>query len=259
MYLLIFIPKNLVVTYCPFSPYQRTLVVVGSPFNEPRACLSVPTATTMFPLPARMAFAACWIVAAPVAHALNTLMNGMPLRPTRPVRGSVETPQLPPKAHWTSFHVRLRRSTPARRRRRPVECGLVAVSSEGVQADTDDGDIVHSALLTVLRANGREGEGDDLVAIVVDIERHDSEHDVHAEVELLGSHSVSRDSTRTTSSSCTNPIPKGSKDLPVGSPRSRRWREIAESSRTRGCHDGVGEARPCSPYRSVGTATARGR
>ena len=106
MYLLIFMPKNLVVTYCPFSPYQAgTLVVVGSPLNEPRACLSVPTATTMSPLPARMAFAACWIVAAPVAHALNTLMNGMPVRPTRPVRGSVQTPQLPPKAHWTSFHV----------------------------------------------------------------------------------------------------------------------------------------------------------
>src|SRR3974377_897017 len=106
MYLLIFMPKNLVVTYCPFSRYHvGTLVVVGSPLNEPRACLSVPTATAMSPLPALRAFAACWIVAAPVAHALKTWMNGRPLRPTRPVRGSVQTPQLPPKAHWTSFHV----------------------------------------------------------------------------------------------------------------------------------------------------------
>ena len=77
---------------------------VGLPLNEPRACLSVPTAMTMSPVPARMAFAACWMVAAPVAHALNTLMKGMPVRPTRAVTGSVQTSQLPPKAHWTSVH-----------------------------------------------------------------------------------------------------------------------------------------------------------
>src|SRR3974390_1572175 len=106
MYLLIFMPKNLVVTYCPFSRYHvGTLVVVGSPLNEPRACLSVPTATTMSPLPARMAFAACWIVAAPVAQALNTWMNGRAGRPTSTGRGSVQPPQLPPKAQFTSFHV----------------------------------------------------------------------------------------------------------------------------------------------------------
>src|ERR1700688_4715725 len=105
MYLLIFMPKNLVVTYWPLSPYQAgTLVVRGLPLNEPRGCLSMPTAMTMSSVPARMAFAACWIVAALVAHALKTLMNGIPVRPTKLVRGSVETAQLPPKALWTSLH-----------------------------------------------------------------------------------------------------------------------------------------------------------
>src|ERR1700733_8029834 len=105
MYLLIFMPKNFVVTYCPLSAYQAgTLVSNGLPLNEPRGGLSVPTAMTMSPVPARRAFAAGWMVAAPVAHELKTLTNGMPVRPIRLVRGSVQTSQLPPKAHWTSLH-----------------------------------------------------------------------------------------------------------------------------------------------------------
>ncbi len=105
-YLLIFMPKNFVVVNWPLSPYQAgTFVSVGSTLNAPRACLSIPTATTMSPLPATMALAACWVMAAPVAHALNTFMNGMPVSPNRPTRGSAwATSQLPPNAQFTSFH-----------------------------------------------------------------------------------------------------------------------------------------------------------
>ena len=47
----------------------------------------------------------------------------------------------------------------------------------------------------------REGEGDDLVAVSVDGERDDSQLDVLPNSSLAGSFSVSRASTRTTSSS----------------------------------------------------------
>ena len=188
-------------------------MVVGSPLNEPRACLSVPTATTMSPLPERMAFAACWIVAAPVAHALNTWMNGSAAEADQTGEGIGPDPPAPAEG---ALDVVPRHTCVGQRQLYGIGGhlvrGLVAVPTEGVQADTDDRDVVHSALLTVLRADGREGESHDLVAVVVDIERDDSEHDLHTEVELLGIALVSRDSTRTTSSSCTSPTPKGSKD-----------------------------------------------
>ena len=99
----------------------------------------------MSPLPATMALAACWVMAAPVAQALNTFMNGMPVRPSRPVSGSAwATSQLPPKAQSTSFH-----ATPASLQRQldgvgaHLERGLVAEPAEGVQADPDDRDVVH--------------------------------------------------------------------------------------------------------------------
>jgi hypothetical protein len=98
MYRLIFMPKNLVVTYWPFSAYHIGMLTrVGSTLNEPRACLSRPTATPMSPMPARMALAVCWMALAAVAQALNTFMNGMPVSPSSPVSGSVwATSQLPP-------------------------------------------------------------------------------------------------------------------------------------------------------------------
>ena len=158
MYRLIFIPKNLVVTNWPLSPYHAgTLVRVGSTLNEPRGCLSMPTATAMSATPATMALAACWIVAAPVAQALNTFMNGMPVRPSRPVSGSVwATSQLPPKAHWTSVQ-----STSGVGEGEVdgvgahVERGLVAEPAERVEADPDDGDVVHLRLLSCSRPRPR--------------------------------------------------------------------------------------------------------
>jgi hypothetical protein len=102
-----------VVVNWPLSPYHAgTLVSVGSTLKAPRGCLSMPTATTTSPLPATMALAACCVIAAPVAQALNTLMNGMPVSPSSPTSGSAcATSQLPPKAQSTSCH-----GTPASRR-----------------------------------------------------------------------------------------------------------------------------------------------
>ena len=97
-----------------------------------------------------MALAACWVIAAPVAQALNTFMNGMPVRPSSPVSGSAwATSQLPPNAQSTSFHAD---AGVAERQLDRVgahlEGRLVAEPAEGVQADPDDRNVVHRRLLS---------------------------------------------------------------------------------------------------------------
>jgi hypothetical protein len=50
--------------------------------------LSIPIAMPMSYLPSRMVSAVCWIAVAAVAHALKTLANVMPVRPTSRVTAS---------------------------------------------------------------------------------------------------------------------------------------------------------------------------
>ena len=69
-------PKNLVVTNCPFWAYHcGSASFAGSSVNAPRGCLSRPTAMPMSYLPSRMVSAVCWIALAEVAQALKTLVN----------------------------------------------------------------------------------------------------------------------------------------------------------------------------------------
>src|SRR5262249_22644826 len=104
----------------------------------------------------------------------------MPVRPSKPVRGSVcATSQLPPKAICTSFQ-----STPA-----------------SVRASSTASAPISNAVLSPNRPNGwsptpmiatsfisapdrRERERHDLVAVAVDVEGDDLELDLHPEVEL---------------------------------------------------------------------------
>src|SRR6185312_8068260 len=71
MYLLAFIPKNLVVTNWPLLAYHcGSASLAGSSVNAPRGCLSNPIALPMSYLPSRMVSAVCWMALAAVAHAL---------------------------------------------------------------------------------------------------------------------------------------------------------------------------------------------
>lgn len=89
MYLLAFMPKNLVVTNCPLLAYHwGSANLAGSSVKAPRGCLSRPMAMPMSYLPNRMVSAVCWMALAAVAQALNTLVNVMPVRPTRRVTAS---------------------------------------------------------------------------------------------------------------------------------------------------------------------------
>ena len=82
-------PKNLVVTNCPFSAYHcGSASLAGSSVNAPRGCLSRPIAMPMSYLPSRMVSAVCWMALAEVAQALNTLVNVMPVSPTSRVTES---------------------------------------------------------------------------------------------------------------------------------------------------------------------------
>ena len=84
-----FMPKNLVVTNWPFSAYHcGRASLAGSSVNAPRGCLSSPMAMPMSYLPSRIVSAVCWMALAAVAQALNTLVNVMPVRPTRRVTAS---------------------------------------------------------------------------------------------------------------------------------------------------------------------------
>ena len=82
-------PKNLVVTNCPFSAYHcGSASLAGSSVNAPRGCLSRPMAMPMSYLPSRIVSAVCWMADAAVAQALKTLVNVMPVRPTSRVTAS---------------------------------------------------------------------------------------------------------------------------------------------------------------------------
>ena len=187
MYWLAFIPKNLVVMNWPFSPYHcGSASLAGSSVNAPRGCLSMPTAMPMSYLPSRIVSAVCWMALAEVAQALNTLVKGMPVRPTSRVTASgLDTSWLPPTPNWMSFH-----STPASLEREldglgaHLHGGLVE-PAERVEADADDGDVVHESSSSSSAAAPAERERDDLVAVVVGGERHHGQLDLHAELELL--------------------------------------------------------------------------
>ena len=72
MYLLAFMPKNLVVTNWPFSAYHCSRAsLAGSSVNAPRGACPTRTATPMSYLPSRMVSAVCWIALAEVAQALK--------------------------------------------------------------------------------------------------------------------------------------------------------------------------------------------
>ena len=92
---------------------------------------------------------------AAVAQALNTLVNVMPVSPTRRVTASgLEISWLPPKPNWMSFH-----STPASVSANWMASAPICIASlvepaERMQAHTDDGHIVgHLRLL--LRLAGK--------------------------------------------------------------------------------------------------------
>ena len=111
----------------------------------------MPTATPMSYCPERMASAVSWSAVAAVAQPLKTSMNGMPVRPSRPVTASgLSTSKLPPNANWTSFH-----STPASAERSPDRVGahvdrrLGAEPAERVQPHPDDRNVVHLRLLSL--------------------------------------------------------------------------------------------------------------
>ncbi|GIU88611.1 MAG: hypothetical protein KatS3mg009_3126 [Acidimicrobiia bacterium] len=71
MYLLIFIPKNLVVTKWPSSPYHDGQAYRrGSALNAPGRCLSIPMAMPRSWSPSRMVFAASVRALAAVAQPL---------------------------------------------------------------------------------------------------------------------------------------------------------------------------------------------
>ena len=83
MYLLIFMPKNLVVTNWPSSPYHDGQAYRrGSAPNAPGGCLSIPTAIPRSWSPRRMVLAASVNALAAVAHPLYTSVNGIPVRPS---------------------------------------------------------------------------------------------------------------------------------------------------------------------------------
>src|SRR3546814_9784763 len=184
-------PKNLVVTYWPLSAYHvGMLTSVGSAWNEPRGCLSSPTATPMSPMPALSALAVCWMALEAVAQALNTFMNGMPVRPSRPVSGSVcAASQLPPNANWMSRH-----STPASSR--AICTASAPMSKADLSPKRPNGwrptpmmatsSIARSSALVAAGGDRRELEGHDLVTVGVDVEGHHLQLDVHAEAELVG-------------------------------------------------------------------------
>ena len=239
----------------------------------------------------RMALAVCWMALDAVAQALNTLVKGMPVRPRSPVSGSVcATSQLPPKANWTSGQVDagvLERELDGIGAH--VERGLVAETTEGVQADPDDGNVLSSSVSSVAlgRAvgDGREREGHDLVPVGVDVEGDDrparrpcrsgawrgrSRSGVLRRARDSPAARVPREGNearlitgvgrfeRTTSSSCTSPTPKGVKLLPVSSPRRARSAGSSGWSRPRASHGGGAGARPCRCGRSGGSVTGAG-
>src|SRR5271168_3329078 len=137
---------------------------------------------------------------AAVAQALNTLVNVMPVSPTRRVTASgLDTSWLPPKPNWMSFH-----PTPA-----PVNAGWIAsapiciavfsnlpngcrptpmmATSLVISGSSwvDGGDPVHPAPPRSRSPLDRlESERDDLVAVSVGGERHHGELDLLTELEL---------------------------------------------------------------------------
>ena len=154
MYRLIFMPKNLVVTYWPFSPYQvgmltrvgvdveRAARVLVHPDGDADVVVAEPDGVGA---PAGSALAA-------VAQPLNTFVNGMPVRPSRPVMASgLATSQLPPNANCD---VRPLDAGVGERGDDGVgahlDRGLVAEPAERVEPDPDDGNVVHLASVSQL-------------------------------------------------------------------------------------------------------------
>src|SRR5918994_1307011 len=110
-------------------------------------------------------------------------MNGMPVRPSRPITASgLSTSLLPPNANWTSVHC-----TPASAH--AARTDSAAMSMADLPAKRPNGCSPTPMIATSsmsrspLDSHGLERVGDDLRAVVVGPERHDHELDLHAELE----------------------------------------------------------------------------
>src|SRR5215831_11994413 len=145
----------------------------------------MPTAMPMSYLPRRMVSAQSAMALAAVAQALNTSVNGMPVSPTRRVTESgLETSRLPPTPNWTSFQ-----STPA-----SWSAAWIASAPIWMQVLSNRPNgwrptpmMATSSMSQLLSHSGwGEGEGEDLVAFVVGVQRDPGELDGHAEIEFVG-------------------------------------------------------------------------
>src|SRR4051794_40678415 len=135
---------------------------------------------------------------AAVAHALKTLVNVMPVRPTRRVTASgLDTSWLPPKPNWMSFH-----STPASvsadwMASAPISIAVFSNLPKGCRPTPMMAtSLVMSGLLCLLavtrfirlrRVHDRLGdrperERHDFVAVRIGGERHHDEFDLLAEL-----------------------------------------------------------------------------
>src|SRR6516162_2657725 len=118
---------------------------------------------------------------AAVAHALKTLVNVMPVSPTRRVTASgLDTSWLPPKPNWMSFQ-----STPASvsadwMASAPICIAVLSNLPNGCRPTP----MMATSLVISGSLNRLERERDDLVAVSVGGERHHGQLDLLAELEL---------------------------------------------------------------------------
>src|SRR5690242_10304436 len=132
-------------------------------------------------LPSRMVSAVCWMAEAAVAHALNTLVKVMPVRPTRRVTASgLETSWLPPNPNWMSFQ-----STPASARAAwivsaPISIAVLSKRPNGCRPTP----MMATSFVIFSPLDRLERERDDLVALVVRGERDHRQFDLLAELQF---------------------------------------------------------------------------
>src|SRR6185312_15999418 len=187
MYLLAFMPKNLVVTNWPFCAYHcGSASFAGSSVNAPRGCLSMPMAIPMSYLPNRIVSAQTWVAVAAVAHALNTSVNGIPVRPTsRKTASGFDTSWLPPTPNWISFQAIPASSRAAWMASAPICIAVLSNRPNGCRPTP----MIATSFMRPTpssRSDRREGERHDLVAFLVGGKRHHRQLEIHAEPQLFG-------------------------------------------------------------------------
>src|ERR1700739_1621817 len=177
-------PKNLVVTNCPFSAYHcGSASLAGSSVNAPRGCLSMPTAIPMSYFPNRIVSAHNCVALAPVAQAVNTAVKGSARDPDQPcprVRIAPFIAAADTELNVLPLEPRIGQGG-LDRLRAHLHRGLVE-PAERVKTHADDRDIAHNDNSSALHRT--EGERHDLVALVVGGERDHGQLDVHAELKL---------------------------------------------------------------------------